>query len=652
MADDPIAPITERFKPPPALTVSEWADAFRMLPDTSAEPGRWRTARAPYLKGVMDAFNDPSVMTMVLEKSAQSGGSEAAINVFGYTMAYDPYPGMIVQPTIDMAEAFSKDRLARTFEVTPALGKLVSPESTLRHLVFPGGFLALAGANSAASLAQRAVRLLMCDDLDRFPVELENEGDPVELAIKRTQTFWNRKIVLVSTPTIRGARIDRWYQRSDQRRFFVPCPSCGRMDYLVFSDPRHMHVVFDHLDDPIARAASARLECPAPEHGGCGGRVEDHERAALVARGEWRPTATSQEPGLVGFHIWEAYSPWGSLREIVAKFLSAREKGRAAMRVWKNTTLGEADDDDALEIEPQGLLGRRYDYGLDVDVPAWVARLTAGVDTQDDGFWLLVLGWGSGEEKAVVDWLWIPGDPAHPQTRQHLGEAMHRRYRHALGPAVSIMATCIDRGGHRADEVDQFVLAHQHRLVYAVRGQAGLSGNRIMGTPVAKRFGVDNSPRLVPLYPVNVDDAKFRLLSDLELLPGPDRRGPGVWHFPRRVESVDEAFFAQLTAEAMITKRTKEGLAFQAWKRVRDANHALDCAVYAYAAFRKLQEFNPNLSESLARIRAEAERLQGQPTVAPAAIAASPAPASTRASTERIVGRSSYLAANRRGSGW
>lgn len=616
-----------RLAPPPLLTVSEWADAERILPETSAEPGPWRTARVPYMRGVMDAVNDPAVETIVFKKSAQVGGSEGLLNVLGYCMVHDPRPMLLVQPTIDMAEAFSKERLARTIESTPVLAARVREgrgpglESTLRNKVFPGGFLALAGANSAASLAQRAVRLLLCDDLDRFPVELENEGDPVDLAIKRTTTFWDRKILLVSTPTVKGARIDARYEESDRRRFFVPCPRCGHWDYLTWFDPEHMSIVFERRDPD-----TAHLVCRA-----CGGRVDEHERLAMIGRGQWRPTAESR---IAGFAIWEAYSPWSSLREVVAKGLAARARGRHAIRVWVNATLGEAFDDDVQRAEPQGLLARAEDYGAGIEVPEGVACLTAGVDTQDDRFELLVEGWGMNEEKWVIDWRQIPGDPKHAESKAALLLALSRRYAHALGPDLPIIATCIDSGGHRTDDVYDFVLAYQHLHFhpYATIGRAGLSGKPIVGPPSDKRYGKHARP--VGLRTINLDDAKATTLSDLQLtVPG-----PGYWHLPRGRETIDQAFVAQLTSEQKVTQKNKKtGAVYETWVKVRDANHAWDCAILNFAAFKLV---NPNIPQMLERIR-QASQVVAQP--APTGSApASPPPPPAQAPGRRI-SRSGYL---------
>lgn len=615
------------FAPPPDLTVSQWAEAHRVLPDTSAEPGRWRNARAPYLVGIMDALNDHATELVVLMKGAQLGGSEALLNALGYFIEHDPSPGLLVQPTITMAEAFSKDRLAPMIRSTPALADVVQDgrgseeESTIVHKVFPGGYLALAGANSPASLAQRPVRLLFADDVDRFPLVVGEEGDPLELAIRRTATFANRKIFIVSTPTLRGGRIDGWFGRGDQRRYTMSCPRCGRRDYLTWNQPTHLRVTFDDRDP-----STAALVCPAPDHGGCGGRIEDHERAGMLASGTWVPTAPASEPGLVSFAIWEGYSPWVLLRELVAKFLSANARGRENLRVFINTSLGEPWEDQVQRIEPQGLLARREDYGAGIEAPAAVACLTAGVDTQDDRFEVLVLGWGLGEECWVVDWRQVVGDPRRAETKAALLEALTRRYAHALGVLLPVHATCLDSGGHRTDDVYDFVLAHQHLRCYATIGRSGLSGRPLVGPPSPKRYG--RTPRPVPLYTVNVDDGKSAVTSSLGLAAP----GPGYVHLPAGVETIDESFVAQLTAEQLVT-RHKAGVAYQVWVQIRAENHALDAAVLARAALRLLR---PNLRQMAEGIRVHVTREQAR-AAEPSPPA--PAPPEPTASARRVPSR-------------
>ena len=233
------------FAPPPTLTVSQWADRERRLsPEASAEPGQWDTSRAEYLRGVMDAISDPTVTRVVVAKGSQVGYTECLGNIIGFHIDQDPAPILVVQPTVEMAEAWSKDRLAPMIRDTPCLGgKVQSPltrdsGNTLRQKVFDGGPLAIVGANSPAGLASRPVRIVVADEVDRFPVSAGSEGDPLALASKRQGTFWNRKTLVGSTPTLKetGAiGASGWFRHA---ALSVPCHACGHAQALVWSNVR------------------------------------------------------------------------------------------------------------------------------------------------------------------------------------------------------------------------------------------------------------------------------------------------------------------------------------------------------------------------------------------------------------------------------
>ncbi|MGO4917347.1 phage terminase large subunit family protein [Pseudogemmobacter sp. W21_MBD1_M6] len=252
------------LRPPPDLTISDWADQNRRLSsEASAEPGQWRTSRAEYQRGIMDAISDPSVETVVVMSSAQTGKTETQLCCVGYHIDQDPAPIMVVMPTERDAETWSKDRFSPMARDTPCLqDKIANPKSRdgnnkILHKRFPGGHLTIVGANAPSGLASRPIRLLLCDEVDRYPFSAGAEGDPVNLARKRTVTFWNRKIVLVSTPTNKGAsRIETAYQESDQRRFWVPCPECGTEQILTWPQVR-----WDKGEDGSHKPDTARYHC-------------------------------------------------------------------------------------------------------------------------------------------------------------------------------------------------------------------------------------------------------------------------------------------------------------------------------------------------------------------------------------------------------
>jgi phage terminase large subunit GpA-like protein len=279
------------FLPPPRLTVSEWADQYRVLaPESSAEPGPWSTRRTPYLKAIMDAYTDPAIDTVVVMASSQSAKTEAGLNCLGRAIHLDPGPALWIAPTLEMAKATAKDRLSPMVRLCPELASRVATPrakhgaSTILHRTFPGGQITLGGANSPAGLASRPIRYLYLDEVDRYPASAGTEGDPISLAVARTRTFARRKVVVVSSPTVEGAsRIADWYAVSDQRRYWLPCPRCG--DYFV--------PTWDHVKWTDHEAATAHVVCPH-----CGGRIEDQERPAMVAAGEWR--ATGKFEGVAG----------------------------------------------------------------------------------------------------------------------------------------------------------------------------------------------------------------------------------------------------------------------------------------------------------------------------------------------------------------
>jgi phage terminase large subunit GpA-like protein len=547
----------------------------------------------------MDAIHEPGVKKIALMKAAQCGGSESLHNIIGYFIEYDACPILFVHPTALVAEEWSKERLGDMIRTTPALRNVVrdrrqprhshTAESTLSLKIFPGGYLALGGANTPNTFARRAVRIAIGDDVDRFPPVVGEEGDPADLLVNRTTTFHDALTIFVSTPTLKNGRIDTLYSRSDRRRFFLTCPNCRREDWITWSDASHFRVTYDHQDPE-----TACIECPSNDYGGCGARMAEPERREMIAAaaggrdGGWRATAEPQEPGLVGFHLPGMIATLGiSLPAIVEKWLSARARGKESLRVFVNTVLAEGWEDRGTRMDAHVLINRRESYGESVEVPMQAPALTAGVDVQIDRFELEVIAWGPGAERWLVDWRSIPGNPKHPETHTALLEALGRRYTHASGHLLPIHATCID-SGYATEEIYDFVLAHQARRIFATKGIAGRSGEPVVGKPSEKRYG--RAPRPVRLYPINVDDAKADVMSSISLAAP----GPGYMHFPI-LDTIDEEYFAQLCAEHRETRYNKAGVAtHMVWIQDRERNEALDCSVLALAAYRLL---NPNIRQ-------------------------------------------------------
>lgn len=574
----------------------------------------------------MDAIHEPGVRKLACVACAQVGKTESLLNMIGYSIEHEPCPMLIVPPTFADAERLSKGRLADMIRAVPELRRLVTDrrlpakddraESTVLLKQFPGGFLALGGANTPNTFAGISVKLAIGDDVDRWPT-LNDEGDPADLLMNRVRTFHDGRAVFVSTPTIKGGRIDTLYSMSDQRRYFVACPQCGHQDWITWNEKTRFRVAFDDRDP-----RTARIECPA-----CEAHHSEAGRRAMVARGEWRPTVEPVELGLVGFHVPAMLSPWLTLEGLVSEFLAARTKGVESFRVFVNTVLGEPWEERGARIEAHTLRNRREDYGQAFDVPMGAVCLTAGVDVQADRFEVQVLGWGLADERWVIDLRMVPGDPKRAETQTALLEVLSMRYSHESGHQLPIHATCID-SGYATEEVYDFVLAHQHRRIFATKGVAGKTGEPIVSKPQEKRYG--RRPRPVRLYIVNVDDAKREVLQSLTMATP----GPGFCHFPQRV---DEEYFAQLCAEHRETRYNRSGIATHTvWVQDRERNEALDTQVLALAACRLL---NPNIRQMVAILASTPPGGAGRGGNPPAGSGSPPG----QVSPGRRVVRSSYL---------
>lgn len=564
--------------PPPDLTVSQWADAKRRLsPEASAEPGRWDTSRAEYQRGILDALSDAAVTTVVVMSSAQVGKTEAVLNVCGFFIDQDPAPILVLQPTLEMGQAFSKDRLAPMLRDTPALhGKVKDARArdsgnTLLHKTFPGGHITIAGANSAASLASRPIRVLLADEVDRYPLSAGTEGDPVSLARKRTTTFWNRKIALVSTPTVKGqSRIEAAFEESDKRFYLVPCPDCGHEQRLRWQNVRW----------PEGDPSGAEYSCEE-----CGTLWSDAQRWGAVRRGHWE--ATAEFRGVAGFHLSELYSPWRKLAETVTDFLDAKADPER-LRTWVNTSLGETWEDKGETVDHSQLDRLREPYGPD-DLPDEVFVATAGVDTQDDRLEVEIVGWGEDEESWGVAYHVLYGDPAQQAVWDELDAVLMETYQTASGRTVRLQAAAIDSGGHHAEAVLRFCRERFRRRVYAIKGQGG-QGKPVWPVRASKTKTRDS------VFMVGVDTAKDTIYARWKI----DEAGAGCCHLPADPSTgYDDDWTEQVTSEQRVT-RYREGRPYTVWVLPKGKrNEALDCRVYAFAAKKALPKaFKPAAADA------------------------------------------------------
>jgi phage terminase large subunit GpA-like protein len=570
--------VTERLAPPPKITVSQWADAERRLsPEASAEPGRWSTDRAPHQRGPMDAVKEPGVQRIVLMWSAQVGKTEIILNILGYFMAHDPSPMLLTQPSLEMAEAFSKDRLAPMIRDTPALRARVKDVrsrdsgNTILHKKFPGGQLTMAGANSPASLASRPVRIVLNDEVDRYPRSAGTEGDPVALSQKRATTFYNRFFIEVSTPTIEGAsRIAESFEESDKRFREVPCPECGGYQVLKFSNFKWD---IDEAGRPV-RVRYSCIHCPA--------EFDDSKKDEMLRAARW--VATAPFKGTAGFHIWEAYSPWRRWSEIIADHLDAL-KSPDKLKTWTNTALAETWKEKTDAPKWKLLYDRRELYQIGI-IPRDCVFLTAGADVQRDRIEVEIVGWTRGKRSYSIDYRVFHGDTALDRTQPgspwaEVDKLLMEEWPHESGVSLPIRALAVD-SGFNTQQVYAWARCHSVTRVIAVKGSERASTILTNATKVDLKIDGRRVRRGFQIWNVGVDQAKsefyawLRLEKPMEGEPYP----AGYCHFPE----YGQEYFEQLTAEELVRRIDRKGYSFYQWEKKRERNEALDCRVYARAA--------------------------------------------------------------------
>lgn len=563
------------LRPDPDLLISDWADQYRFLSSkSSSEPGRWRTDRTPYLREIMNCLSprDP-VQKVVFMAGAQVGKTECGNNWLAAIITLFPGPTLAVQPTVDIAMKFSKQRIAPLIDESPAVKAKIKPSrsrdsgNTLLTKEFPGGVLMMGGANSAAALRSMPIKNLFADEVDAWPEDVEGEGDPLQLAERRTTTFPRRKIFICSTPTVKDAsRIEREYLRSDQRRYFVPCPDCNHYQTLKWPN-------LNWQNDEIGYICE-----------NCGVKIPEWHKTWMLQNGRWQPTSTNGDSGVAGFHISSLYSPlgWKSWSQIIHEFLASKSDS-ALLKVWVNTVLGETFEDQYVSNLKSDLLQERAEFYNPELVPSGGLVVTCGVDVQDNRLAVLVCAWGVGEECWILDYQEVYGDPSDPHIWGQLDKIVLADRKWASGYSRRPDAIAIDSGGHFTHEAYQYSRERRKFNVLAVKGQS--SRNKpIIGKPTK----VDVNYRGQTLkgggrvFLVGTDTAKTTLYGRLGRV-----EGAGVIHFH---QGLTTEFYEQLTSEKKHVRYSK-GFAISEWVKISSKrNEALDCFVYAYAALNELYQ--------------------------------------------------------------
>ncbi len=557
------------WRRPARRSVSQWADASRRLPAKGAsEAGRWRTSRVPFIREIMDCLSpDHPARRTVFMKSTQVAGTEAVLNWLGATIEDSPVPMMIVQPTIDIGERFSKQRVGPMIEESPTLRKRIAPArardsgNTTMLKEFTGGLLIIAGANSAAGLRSMPIARLALDEVDAYPQDLEGEGDPVELAERRTSTFPRRKVFLVSTPTIKGAsRIDEEYQLSDQRHYHVPCPHCGHYQPLEWSQ-----LCYDP-DAPQRVTYSCR-------ENGC--EIEEHHKTAMLGAGVW--IATYPERPVRGYHINALYTPIGlgeTWAEHVDRYLRVKNDP-VKLKSWTNTTLGLPWEDLSRSLRGDTLSARAEPLQLRV-IPRGYLLLTCGVDVQPNRLSCSIWAWGRDERGWLVDRVVIPGDPDEAEVWGHLDTLRKTPLRNAAGTDLCISMTAIDSGGANTHAVYNYVRTRRGDRVIGIKGHSH-PGRPVIGR--ATKVDINWRGKMLKhgaeIYLLGTDTAKHtlvpRMVSDAERTDPEARR-------LRWPTGLPDDFFEELCAEVYDPRLRR-------WVVLKNRrNEALDELVYAFAA--------------------------------------------------------------------
>lgn len=556
--------------PPPDYSVCEWAEKYRILPSEGAnEAGPYRVSRTPYLKEVMECLSPSHICNLVVfMKGSQIGATEAGLNWIHYIIDHSPAPMLLVQPTVELAKIHSKQRLSPSLRLCQKLrGKISDNKSrrggnTVSMKNFPGGTLILAGANSAAPLRSMPIKYLFGDEIDNWPPDVDGEGDPLELGRKRTATYPQRKIYLPSTPLIAGlSRVEEYFNKSDQRYYFVPCPHCGFKQIIKWEN-----IKYDNRDSKTVRLICINEKCQK--------YIYEYQKEFMLANGEW--IATNPKGDYPGFHLSALYSPlgWYSWIDAVADHLASMTDPKKR-QVWVNTVLGETYELEGTSIDSNWLEKRQEKYTA--QVPTAVLCITCGVDVQEDRLEASLWGFGVQDETWLITHKIIWGETTAPETWQELDTFLLQPLKHERGHEIYPAITCID-AAFRPDETYKFCKDKSHRRVFAVRGYSGQGKTIITRYTRNKKYGVY-------LFQVGVDQAKATIYSRLKI----SEKGPGYVHLP---DTVTLNFLKQLVSEKRHLRR-HAGLPVLQWVLPAGRrNEGLDCAVYGLAG---LHILNPNL---------------------------------------------------------
>lgn len=573
------------LKPLPKTSVSNWADNHRMLSSgISAEPGKWKTSRAPYQKDIMNAFTEPGIHRVVVKSSSQIGKSDMMNNVIGRFAHLDPCAIMMIQPTIDMAQDYSKTRIAPMIRDTKVLNNLFydvksrDANNTILSKVFPGGRLIMCGANSPAGLASRPIRILLADEVDRFPDSAGTEGDPVDLAAKRMTTFWNSCMGLFSTPTNEGSsRIDEEYLAGTQEEWQHKCPNCGEYHLLRHID---MTVDYKEIKTPSGKKTvivnDVKWRCPHCEFSFSEKEMKQTPQKYISRN------ADALKNGIRSFFVNGFTSPWMTWSKIMREWLEAKGDPERE-KVIMNTVFGESYKQKGAFEDEQIFLRRRESYGA--ELPNGVLLLTAAIDTQDNRLEYEVVGWGKEEECWGIRKGIVLGAPNQDRTWKEIDNILDKTYHFADGKGLKVVRTFIDSGGHYTSDVYNYCQKNFHKQRFAIKGRGG------PGIPLIYKIAKANNAK-APLILLGVDDGKQQIMDRLSI----DSPGPLYFHFPQDegIKELSNRGYDDLYFKGIISEHKKvykrNGVLREVWETTKNVrNEPLDLRNYNLACMKSLK---------------------------------------------------------------
>ncbi len=550
----------KQLKPPEDITVSQWAQKYRLLDSkTSALPGPWRNDKTPYLMGIMDELNNYETEEIVFCKCAQLGGTEAELNMLGYVIQQDPAPAMVVYPSDKLGESVSDNRIKPMIKSAPTLReRFFELRSQKMEMQFDGMYLTISGANSPSNLASRAIKYLFLDEVDKYPGASKKEADPISLAKERTKTFANRKIYMTSTPTIKSGAIWKNLQDCDiEKHYFVPCPHCGEMIELKFANLR-----FPNEDGMTAsdRADQAVYVCQE-----CGCIITDQHKAKMLRFGEWRivreSTAARRK---IGYWISVLYSPFVRFSEVALEWLNAQGDPER-LQNFKNSWLAEPWEDMKLTTSADIVMERQTEREAFV-VPAWAKFITGGVDVQESSIYWSIRAWGDFLTSQNI---------CHGQATSwaDIERVMNYAYPKENSQEQLVVSLCLIDSGFDTDAVYDFC-ANNSDWALPSKGSSRTMDAHFHLSKINK-----TDSRAYGMNLAIVDGGKYK---DMIAARMKKENGRGAWMV---YAGCDMDYANQVTAEHKVQVKVGPRLV-QKWelKSSHADNHYLDCEVYALAA--------------------------------------------------------------------